>query len=252
LRLDDSRMDVLPRSPDLLDRSTSDASAAAVLGISATAPLDEIRAAYRRRAKEMHPDHRADKDDAAFREVQWAYEWLTNPAQRCRAQVSATARQDVIVLEGQEVERSWNTAFAGYHFMIRGPRSVAAFHVVRDRAATRVYERQLVQAPARHRKQFPRTYIVLHGLLFPVTRPNARVLAMELVHLDPTSPSPYAVVGPHRSWLLVRQRDGRLFAQNSRRGFSRLGGYAAFSDASGTVVPIGGRIFPPFEAPLAF
>jgi len=237
----------VPLFPDLLDGSAAD-RAAAILGIRATASLDDIRAAYRRRAKETHPDLHGSNDDAAFRKVRWAYEWLTGAARQAHATVGV--RHDTIIVEGRAVHRYWSTAGSDYRFAIRGPRSETAFHVVRDRSAVRVAERQLVQAPARHRKRFPHTYIVLHGLLFPVTRPHGRLLAMNLVHLDPASACPYAIVGPRRSWLLVRQRDGQLLAQNSRRGFSRLGGYAAFSDASGAVVPIGQRVFPPFEAPL--
>lgn len=45
-----------------------------VLGVTAAATPDEIRAAYRRRAKETHPD--AGGSDEAFRAVQDAYETL--------------------------------------------------------------------------------------------------------------------------------------------------------------------------------
>lgn len=52
-----------------------DRSAWAVLAIAEGAPLDDIKRAYRSRARETHPDHGGDAD--AFRRVQRAYEKLT-------------------------------------------------------------------------------------------------------------------------------------------------------------------------------
>jgi hypothetical protein len=232
--------------------ASSDEKAAGLLGVALNATLDDVHAAYRRRARETHPDRRADRDASAFLEVRWAYDWLTAAANRLPANAAArtTERCDTIFVSGQRVARWWDTISPGYQFSILAAGVECFFHVRRKPSATFIDERQLVQAPSAYRKVFPWTYVVLHGLLFPVTRPNGRVLAMDLAYLDPASPSPYAIVARRRSWLLVRQPDGRLLAQNSRGGFSRLGGYAEFSDASGSVEPIGDRIFPPFEAPL--
>jgi hypothetical protein len=237
---------------DPLEYASRDEKAAGILGVGLNASSDDIRTAYRRRARETHPDHHADRDASAFLDVQWAYHWLTDDTTRHgrNAAERTTERNDTIIVSGQRVERRWDTHSSGYQFAILGARSVRFFHLRRNPSAIFIDERQLVQAPSSHRKIFPWTYAVLHGLLFPVTRPNGRLLAMDLVYLDPASLSPYAIVDRKRSWLLVRQPDGRLLAQHSRRGFSRLGGYAAFSDASGSVEPIGDRIFPPFEAPL--
>ena len=46
-----------------------------------TATLEEIRSAYRKRAKQYHPDH-FGHDSAAFRNVQEAYDVLSDPANR--------------------------------------------------------------------------------------------------------------------------------------------------------------------------
>jgi len=235
-----------------LELVSRDEKAAHILGVGLNASFDDIRSAYRRRARETHPDHRADRDASSFLDVQWAYTWLTDDRARLLKSTAArtTERIDTITVSGQSVARRWDTRSSGFQFAILGARSEHYFHLRRKPSAIFVDERQLVQAPSSQRKTFPSTYIVLHGLLFPVTRPNGRLLAMDLVYLDPASLSPYAIVSKKRSWLLVRQPDGRLLAQHSRRGFSRLAGYAAFSDASGLVDPIGERIFPPFEAPL--
>jgi DnaJ-class molecular chaperone len=53
----------------------------AILGISSSATADEIRSAYRRLAKEFHPDHYAG-DSEKFQEVQEAYSVLGNSRSR--------------------------------------------------------------------------------------------------------------------------------------------------------------------------
>jgi hypothetical protein len=53
----------------------------AILGVLPTATLEEIRSAYRRRAKQYHPDH-FGKDSAQFLNIQEAYDVLSDPANR--------------------------------------------------------------------------------------------------------------------------------------------------------------------------
>jgi DnaJ-class molecular chaperone len=53
----------------------------AILGISSAASPDEIRSAYRRLAKEFHPDHYAG-DSEKFRDIQEAYSVLGNRRRR--------------------------------------------------------------------------------------------------------------------------------------------------------------------------
>jgi curved DNA-binding protein CbpA len=50
------------------------------LGVAPDASIDEIKAAYRRAAKNHHPD--AGGDASVFREIQKAYEILTDPERR--------------------------------------------------------------------------------------------------------------------------------------------------------------------------
>lgn len=53
----------------------------AILGVSPTATFDEIRSAYRQRAKRYHPDY-FGKDSSPFLGVQEAYEVLGDPSSR--------------------------------------------------------------------------------------------------------------------------------------------------------------------------
>jgi molecular chaperone DnaJ len=53
----------------------------AILGVSSSATADEIRTAYRRLAKEFHPDHYAGSDET-FRQIQEAYSVLGNARRR--------------------------------------------------------------------------------------------------------------------------------------------------------------------------
>lgn len=55
-----------------------------VLGVDNNASPEEIKTAYRRKAKRLHPDHYEGADGSApFRAVREAYEVLCDPDQRC-------------------------------------------------------------------------------------------------------------------------------------------------------------------------
>lgn len=60
-----------------------------ILGVRADAPLQEIREAYRARAKKYHPD--LGGDAWAFRLVAWAYETLSTARVQARAAAEAAA-----------------------------------------------------------------------------------------------------------------------------------------------------------------
>src|SRR4029453_7183844 len=56
-----------------------------ILGVPRDASSNDIRAAYRRLARELHPDVNADPaDQERFKEVTGAYEILSDPAKRHR------------------------------------------------------------------------------------------------------------------------------------------------------------------------
>jgi Ca-activated chloride channel family protein len=59
------------------------------LGIHKTATLDEVRTAYRRAARQLHPDaNKATEADELFMQVQEAYEVLSDPQARAKYDVS--------------------------------------------------------------------------------------------------------------------------------------------------------------------
>jgi len=56
------------------------------LGVTRTASAEEIRSAFRKKAREYHPDVAKDKAKGAerFKEVNEAYEVLSDPAKRMK------------------------------------------------------------------------------------------------------------------------------------------------------------------------
>jgi DnaJ-class molecular chaperone len=55
-----------------------------VLGVGPGEPIEGIRSAYLRLAKALHPDHSGETSGAAFRELQSAYDVLSDPERRRR------------------------------------------------------------------------------------------------------------------------------------------------------------------------
>lgn len=53
-----------------------------ILGVSKTAPPDEIKKAYRKKALEHHPDRGGDQDE--FKKINEAYQVLSDPQKRAR------------------------------------------------------------------------------------------------------------------------------------------------------------------------
>lgn len=68
------------RRPERARSAATAVSSWSLLGISAGAPISEIKRAYRKRALETHPDQGGDVD--VFREVQRAYEKLIAAADK--------------------------------------------------------------------------------------------------------------------------------------------------------------------------
>ena len=53
-----------------------------VLGVSRDASQDEIKKAYRKLARKLHPDYAGADSEEAFKELSVAYETLSNPEKR--------------------------------------------------------------------------------------------------------------------------------------------------------------------------
>lgn len=76
-------------------------SAYEVLGLQTTATETEIRAAYKRKAAEAHPDRHGGSDQAHefFLEIQAAYQILSDPVRRQAHDVDPEAQLDETILE---------------------------------------------------------------------------------------------------------------------------------------------------------
>jgi molecular chaperone DnaJ len=74
----------------------------AILGISPTATFDEIRSAYRQRAKQYHPDY-FGKDSAPFLGIQEAYDVLGDPSNR-NSYDQSLREADIKIRSGQAAE----------------------------------------------------------------------------------------------------------------------------------------------------
>jgi curved DNA-binding protein CbpA len=84
-----------------------------ILGIDKTATADEVRDAYRRKAKETHPDLAKD-DGAAFRKVKEAYDILGDPDRRAR--YDATGTDLKVPSPSQTLQSAWSAILDhGWH-----------------------------------------------------------------------------------------------------------------------------------------
>ncbi len=73
-----------------------------ILGIHRTANDAEIRAAYRALARKYHPDAGAGSSAEKFREIQEAYEILSNPRQRAAFDAAGSRKSPVAARRGKE------------------------------------------------------------------------------------------------------------------------------------------------------
>ncbi len=92
----------------------------AVLGVERTAAADEIRGAYRKLARQFHPDVSADPGAAErFTEVTQAYEILSDPEKRQRYDMFGTS--EFGEMSGFGIDDLFNTFFGGARRRERGP-----------------------------------------------------------------------------------------------------------------------------------
>lgn len=112
-----------------------------VLGVALDATMDELKAAYRKLARECHPDwHPGDAAKAErFKQVAYAYSLLSKPdqRQRCESAVQQAVR-DFVVKAGQDViERAKDEAsrYAAQKLSDQGPlgkRAASAADILLD------------------------------------------------------------------------------------------------------------------------
>ena len=72
-----------PRSTPITDQIKDPKGFYAALGLSPAASLEDVRRAFTRKAKQVHPDHNANPDaKAAFEKLFAAYKTLRDPHER--------------------------------------------------------------------------------------------------------------------------------------------------------------------------
>lgn len=92
----------------------------AVLGVERNATEDQIRSAYRRLARQHHPDVNASADASEkFKEITEAYEVLSDPQKRQRYDMFGNG--DFADLGGFGIDDLFNTFFGGARRRERGP-----------------------------------------------------------------------------------------------------------------------------------
>ncbi|HEY4317922.1 MAG TPA: DnaJ domain-containing protein [Herbaspirillum sp.] len=80
----------------------------AALGIDSDAPLSAVKTAYRKKASEFHPDKNTDPDaPARFREVQEAYDLLSDP--RLRKEYDENRQRSLLESPLAAAEQIWTT-----------------------------------------------------------------------------------------------------------------------------------------------
>ncbi|WP_447976689.1 DnaJ domain-containing protein [Candidatus Nitrospira bockiana] len=78
----------------------------AALGVSSTESLQGIHEAYRRLAKQYHPDRAGDQGTRKFQEIQEAYEVLSDPDKRKRYDAQADRPRPTRSVEPEPLVRS--------------------------------------------------------------------------------------------------------------------------------------------------
>ena len=146
-----------------------------LLGVSADAAPDEIKAAYRRRALEFHPDQSAGRNDP-FLELQEAYDVLSDPMRRAgydrRASTMPTLHGErLFSYEATPMEPSQNRAEVR-----RALRPAGAFEEI-----------SLAESFATFHPSFEELFARLWSNFTTITRPKAETLQSLTVEV-PLSP----------------------------------------------------------------
>lgn len=192
------------------------------------ATKQEIDRAYRRRCFELHSDRNPDpKAHQEFLAVQKARKEIV-----VSSGIGMTlGRYDVTIHDGMLI--LYGKRGAMFPFRYRDNMAGEPFPIL-----------HLPKRPA----GMPAADYCLVGTTMAKVVTRASFLAMPLLVIEHPD-TPYILGTGMKRWLL-RRIGSVLHAQRIDGTRVRLGGYAEFTDAGGTLKTKGGRIFPPFEVPI--
>lgn len=123
-----------------------------LLGVSATAPAAEVRAAYRRLAVRYHPDKHLGNPhfEELFKQVAEAYRVLHNPARRAAydaALLAVRERQAALLRQQRQAGATTWPVGHRYHYATTRPPAAArerAYHTVQQRAQFNRRDRRIL------------------------------------------------------------------------------------------------------------
>jgi molecular chaperone DnaJ len=143
-----------------------------ILGVGSNATPGEIKAAFRQRAKELHPD-RSGIESGPFLEVQEAYGVLSDAAQR--------RRYDRLFYERTRASREW----AGVEPLIPKLSQRESLHPFQQKED--IIDVSLTKSFERYRPSFEQLFERLRSNFEPISRPKAERLESLMVEVPLTT-----------------------------------------------------------------
>jgi molecular chaperone DnaJ len=159
-----------------------------ILGVSSNATVEEVKAAFRRRALELHPD-RSGKESGPFLEVQEAYGVLSDDTQRRRYDRLARERNSA------RLRRTRAEPLV--------PEEPEGEPLDPSRGSSGIYDVSLVESFEHYRPSFDELFERLWSNFEPISRPKAERIQSLTIEITLT-PQETLRGGQVRIWVPAR------------------------------------------------